>query len=143
MHLVHKNHEEKLLVIGVLAQECEVYKELALAGAFQFDVMMVLPKDRAHFYAYEGSLTPFPCTVGVLDLKEFSELSGDQIYRFIRAYGPIARSVQLPPDREIQAQTQLQQKRSEVALWRVSVREVRCRSISRTEGRLTSHPRSP
>lgn len=126
MHLVHKNPEGKLLVIGVLAQEGEEHKELALAGAwvkqqvghrmlksgeevagaYQFDLMKVLPKNREHFYAYGGSLTTPPCTEGVqwVVLKEPIELSGDQIHRFIRAYGPIARPVQPPHHREIQAQ---------------------------------------
>ena len=126
MHLVHKNSEGKLLVIGVLAQEGEEHKELAqagawvkeqvghrmlqsgeeIAGAYQFDLMKVLPNDLKHFYAYGGSLTTPPCTEGVqwVVLKEPIELSGDQIHRFIRAYGPIARPVQPLHDREIQAQ---------------------------------------
>lgn len=106
MHLVHKNPEGKLLVNGALAQEGEEHKELALAGAYQFDVMKVLPKDQEHFYAYEGSLTTPPCTKGMqwVVLKEPIELSGDQIHRFIRAYAPIARPVHPPQDREIQAQ---------------------------------------
>jgi carbonic anhydrase len=126
MHLVHKNSEGKLLVIGVLAREGEELKELAQAGAwvkeqvghrmlqsgeavagtYQFDLMKVLPKDREHFYAYGGSLTTPPCTEGVqwIVLKEPIELSRDQIHRFIRAYGPIARPVQPLHDREIQAQ---------------------------------------
>ena len=126
MHLVHKDSEGKLLVIGVLAQEGEENEELAqagawvkkqvghrmllageeVAGAYQFDLMKVLPKDREHFYAYGGSLTTPPCTEGVqwIVLKEPIELSGDQINRFIPAYGPIARPVQPRHDREIQAQ---------------------------------------
>jgi carbonic anhydrase len=126
MHLVHKDSEGKLLVIGVLAQEGEEHNEINLAGAwveeqvghrmlqsgeeiagaYQFDLMKVLPKDRDHFYAYSGSLTTPPCTEGVqwIVLKEPIELSGDQIHRFIRAYGPIARPVQPLRDREIEAQ---------------------------------------
>ena len=126
MHLVHKDAEGKLLVIGVLAQEGEEHKELAqagawveeqvghrmmqygeeVAGAYEFDLMKVLPKDREHFYAYGGSLTTPPCTEGVqwIVLKEPIEMSEDQIHRFIRAYGPIARPVQPLRDREIEAQ---------------------------------------
>jgi len=126
MHLVHKDAEGKLLVLGVLAQEGEEHKELAqagawveeqvghrmmqsgeeVAGAYEFDLMKVLPKDREHFYAYGGSLTTPPCTEGVqwIVLKEPIELSGDQIHRFIRAYGPIARPVQPLLDRTIEAQ---------------------------------------
>ena len=126
MHLVHKDSEGKLLVIGVLAQEGEENEELAqagawvkkqvghrmllageeVAGAYEFDLMKVLPKDREHFYAYGGSLTTPPCTEGVqwIVLKEPIELSGDQIHRFIRAYGSIARPVQPLRNRKIEAQ---------------------------------------
>ena len=77
-----------------------------VAGEYQLDLMKVLPKDREHFYAYGGSLTTPPCTEGVqwLVLKEPIELSKEQIDRFMRAYGPIARPVQPRHDREIQAQ---------------------------------------
>ena len=126
MHLVHKDSEGKLLVIGVLAQEGEEHNEINLAGAwvekqvghrmlqsgeevagaYEFDLMKVLPKDREHFYAYGGSLTTPPCTEGVqwIVFKNPIKLSGDQIHRFIRAYGPIARPVQPLRDRTIEAQ---------------------------------------
>ncbi len=126
MHLVHKDSEGKLLVIGVLAQEGEEHNEINLAGAwvekqvghrmlqsgeevageYQFNPMKVLPKDQKHFYAYSGSLTTPPCTEGVqwIVLKEPIELSKDQIDRFMRAYGPIARPVQPLRDREIETQ---------------------------------------
>ena len=126
MHLVHKDSEGKLLVIGVLAQEGEEHQELAQAGAwvkkqvghrmllageevageYQLDLMKVLPRNREHFYAYGGSLTTPPCTEGVqwIVLKERIELSEDQIERFMRAYGPIARPVQPARDRKIEAQ---------------------------------------
>jgi carbonic anhydrase len=123
---VRVSRKEKLLVIGVLAQEGEEHKELARAGAwvkkqvwhrmlqsgeavagtYQFDLMKVLPKDLEHFYAYGGSLTTPPCTEGVqwIVLKEPIELSKEQISRFMRAYGPIARPVQPLHNREIKAQ---------------------------------------
>ena len=126
MHLVHKDSEGRLLVIGVLAQEGEEHNEINLAGAwvekqvghrmlqsgeevageYQFNPMKVLPKDQKHFYAYSGSLTTPPCTEGVqwIVLKEPIELSKDQIDRFMRAYGPIARPVQPLRDRKIEAQ---------------------------------------
>ena len=126
MHLVHKNSNGKLLVIGVLAVEGPENEELARAGAWvkkqvghrmlepgeevaggnQLNLMKVLPKDREHFYAYGGSLTTPPCTEGVqwIVLKEPIELSKDQIDRFMKAYGPIARPVQPRHEREIQAQ---------------------------------------
>jgi carbonic anhydrase len=126
LHLVHKNSAGKLLVVGVLAQEGEEQKELArlfawveqqighrmlqpgeeVEGAYQADLMKVLPKDLKHFYAYGGSLTTPPCTEGVqwIVLKEPIELSKAQIDRFMKAYGPIARPVQPLHNREIKAQ---------------------------------------
>ena len=126
MHLVHKDSNGKLLVIGVLVQEGTENVEMAQAGAwikqqvghrmlqsgeevidaYQFDLMNVLPKNREHFYAYGGSLTTPPCTEGVqwIVLKEPIELSKDQIDRFMKAYGPLARPVQPLRDREIEAQ---------------------------------------
>lgn len=126
MHLVHKDSEGKLLVIGVLAQEGEEHHEINLAGAwvekqvghrmlqsgeevageYQFNPMNVLPKDQEHFYAYSGSLTTPPCTEGVqwIVLKEPIQLSKDQIDRFMQAYGPIARPIQPLRNREIETQ---------------------------------------
>ena len=126
MHLVHKDAEGKLLVIGVLTQEGEEHKELAqagawveeqvghrmlqsgeeVAGAYRLNLMKVLPKDREHYYAYGGSLTTPPCTEGVqwVVLKKPIEFSKEQIDRFMGAYGPIARPVQPLRDREIEAQ---------------------------------------
>ena len=123
---VRVSRKGKLLVIGILAQEGEEHKELAQAGAwveqqvghrmlksgeevagtYKLNLRKVLPKDQEHFYAYGGSLTTPPCTEGVqwIVLKEPIELSGDQIHRFIRAYGPIARPVQPLHKREIDAQ---------------------------------------
>ncbi len=105
LHLVHKDSEGKLLVIGVLAQEGEEHNEINLAGAwveeqvghrmlqsgeevageYQFNPMKVLPKDRKHFYAYSGSLTTPPYTEGVqwIVFKEPIELSREQLDRFI------------------------------------------------------------
>jgi carbonic anhydrase len=126
LHLVHKNSAGKLLVVGVLAKEGEEQKEMArlfawveqqighrmlqageeVEGAYQADLMKVLPKDLKHFYAYGGSLTTPPCTEGVqwIVLKEPIELSKAQISRFMQAYGPIARPVQPLHNREIKAQ---------------------------------------
>jgi len=77
-----------------------------VAGAYQFNLMKVLPEDREHFYAYSGSLTTPPCTEGVqwMVFKESIELSKDQIYRFMKAYGLNARSVQPLRNREIETQ---------------------------------------
>ena len=77
-----------------------------VAGEYQFDPMKFLPKNREHFYTYEGSLTTPPCTEGVqwVVLKESIELSKDQIDRFMGAYGPIARPVHPLHNREIETQ---------------------------------------
>ena len=126
MHLVHKNSEGKLLVIGVLAQEGEEHTELAragdwvekqighrmlqageeVAGGYQLDLMKFLPENREHFYAYGGSLTTPPCTEGVqwIVFKDSIQVSKEQISRFVRAYGPIARPVQPLRNREIETQ---------------------------------------
>ena len=126
MHLVHKDSEGKLLVIGVLVQEGKEHQELAqagawvekqaghrmlqageeVAGAYQLNLMKVLPENREHFYAYSGSLTTPPCTEGVqwIVFKEPIELSKDQIDRFMKAYGPIARPIQPLRNREIERQ---------------------------------------
>jgi len=126
MHLVHKSSEGKLLVIGVLAQEGEEHTELAragdwveeqighrmlqageeVAGGYQLDLMKLLPENREHFYAYGGSLTTPPCTEGVqwIVFKDSIQVSKEQISRFVRAYGPIARPVQPLRNREIETQ---------------------------------------
>ncbi len=126
LHLVHKDSEGKLLVIGVLVQEGEEHQELAqagawiekqvghrmlqageeVAGAYRFNLMKVLPENREHFYAYSGSLTTPPCTEGVqwIVFKEPIEMSREQLDRFIEAYGPIARPIQPLRKREIEAQ---------------------------------------
>lgn len=125
-HLVHKNAEGRLLVVGVLVNEGGTNAELAQAGAwvekqighrlpqpgekvsgtYRFNPMSILPKDRSHFYTYDGSLTTVPCTEGVqwVVLHEPIELSAKQLNRFIKAYGPIARDLQPIFDRVIEDQ---------------------------------------
>ena len=126
MHLVHKDSDGRILVIGVLMKEGTENVALAeagewvkqqlghrfpqqgdeLSGSLVFDLRQILPADRNHFYSYQGSLTTAPCTEGVrwIVLKEPIEISSEQMHRFIRAYGPTARSVQPLNKRDVETQ---------------------------------------
>ncbi len=116
MHLVHKDAQGHVLVIGVFLKLGSENQELAKAGAWIkqrlghrlpeegeevsgrliMDVTHLLPADTSHYYEYEGSLTTPPCTEGVqwVVLKEPIEISERQVDRFVRAYGPTARAAQ-------------------------------------------------
>ena len=123
MHLVHKNSQGQILVVGVLIQQGQENQELRHAGDwirqqlghrtpekgeeasghFLLDVMKLLPPDNSHYFTYEGSLTTAPCTEGVtwVVLQEPIEVSPKQVERFVRAYGHTARQVQSLEGREI------------------------------------------
>lgn len=125
MHLVHKNSQGQILVVGVLIQQGQENQELRhagdwirqrlghrtveegeeVAGEFMLDVMKLLPQDNNHYFTYEGSLTTAPCTEGVtwVVLKEPIEVSPKQVERFVRAYGHTAREVQSLEGREIRS----------------------------------------
>ena len=96
MHLVHRDKDGNLAVVGVM-MEVGTENE-ALSGVWanlpeeKSDAMTVkgaveaeklLPKDRS-YYTYSGSLTTPPCTEGVkwLVLKNPVQLSGEQIEAF-------------------------------------------------------------
>jgi carbonic anhydrase len=123
MHLVHKNSQNQILVVGVLIQLGSENHEIIRAGdwiqrklghrsvqegedvtgEFMLDVMKLLPQNQSHYFTYEGSLTTAPCTEGVtwVVLKQPIEVSQDQVRRFVRAYGHTAREVQALEGREI------------------------------------------
>ena len=123
MHLVHKNSQGQILVVGVFIQAGTANQEVLRAGdwiqqrlghrtveegeevtgEFMLDVMKLLPQNQSHYFTYDGSLTTAPCTEGVtwVVLKQPIEVSQDQVRRFVRAYGHTAREVQTLEDREI------------------------------------------
>jgi len=125
MHLVHKNSQGQILVVGVLIQLGTENKEMLRAGdwirqrlghlaleegeevtgAFMLDVMKLLPHNQRDYFTYEGSLTTAPCTEGVtwIVLKQPIEVSPKQVRRFVRAYGHTAREVQSLEGREIRS----------------------------------------
>lgn len=125
MHLVHKNSQGQILVVGVLIQlgaenqeilkagdwirqqlgHRTVEKGEEVSGNFRLDVMKLLPLNQNHYFTYEGSLTTPPCTEGVtwVVLNEPIEVSQKQVQRFVRAYGHTAREVQSLEGREIRS----------------------------------------
>ncbi len=125
MHLVHKNSQGQILVVGVLIQLGRENSEMLRAGnwirqrlghrfvepgeevtgAFMLDVMKLLPENQSHYFTYNGSLTTAPCTEGVtwVVLRQPIEVSPQQVKRFVRAYGHTARDVQSLEGREIRS----------------------------------------
>jgi carbonic anhydrase len=108
-HLVHKNAEGKLAVVGVLLTEGQtndvletVWKHLpaqegqesAPAGV-TVDAAGLLPAARG-YYTFTGSLTTPPCTEGVtwFVLKNHVPVSKDQVAVFAKKYAHNARPVQ-------------------------------------------------
>jgi carbonic anhydrase len=125
MHLVHKNSQGQILVVGVLLKLGTTNQEMLRAGdwirqrlghlaveegeevtgEFMLDVMKLLPENQRYYFTYEGSLTTAPCTEGVtwIVLKQPMEASPKQVERFVRAYGHTAREVQSLEGREIRS----------------------------------------
>lgn len=108
-HLVHKNAEGKLAVVGVLFKNGaenptlktlwanlpkEKEKEVTVEGA-GFNPADLLPAKRA-YYNFSGSLTTPPCSEGVnwFVLKTPVEASKAQFARFAKLYPMNARPVQ-------------------------------------------------
>ena len=108
VHLVHKNDEGQLAVIGVLLEKggehpliqtlwnnlpLEIDQELGPNVAI--DLNQLLPENRS-YWTYMGSLTTPPCTEGVLwmVMKQPLPVSADQIAIFGRLYRNNARPVQ-------------------------------------------------
>ncbi|MBX7201423.1 MAG: carbonic anhydrase family protein, partial [Rhodospirillaceae bacterium] len=115
-HLVHKNAQGRLAVIGVLltaGAEQPVLQKVwnAMPGTpgrtrERLDVNLnandLLPAERT-YYSFMGSLTTPPCTEGVqwLVMKTPVEISRDQISHFTALYPMNARPLQAQNDRLI------------------------------------------
>lgn len=109
MHLVHKNSEGKLAVLGVLIKSGSENKQLAemfsklpkeetkedLKLDQVIDLNALLPQDKKAF-RYKGSLTTPPCSEGVdwTVLEEPIELSEKQIQAFGAIFSDNHRPVQ-------------------------------------------------
>lgn len=107
-HLVHKDAEGRLAVVGVLLDRGAeqpvvqmVWNNLPLEknepapGVGLIDLQQLLPSDRS-YYTYMGSLTTPPCSEGVLWLvmRQPVPVSPDQVNIFSRLYPMNARPLQ-------------------------------------------------
>lgn len=117
MHLVHKNADGELAVIGVFIKEGKAHPvidaiwpnlptgetEEPVACEGPIDPAVLLPKKKG-YYAFNGSLTTPPCSEGVAwhMLAEPIELSSEQILRFTGYYDNNARPVQPLNERQVQ-----------------------------------------
>ena len=108
LHLVHKDPEGRLAVVGLLLERGgaqpvvqSVWNNLPLEKGEEqpasgvIDLNLLLPPERG-YYTYMGSLTTPPCSEGVLwmVMKQPVQLSPDQIGVFSRLYPMNARPVQ-------------------------------------------------
>ncbi|MCG2586315.1 carbonic anhydrase [Massilia sp. TS11] len=115
-HLVHKNAEGKLAVVGVLFKEGK--ENAALAPVFaampaheggsaklaSFAPLALIPAQRG-YYAFSGSLTTPPCSEGVRwqVMQAAAEVSPAQVAAFRKLYAMNARPVQPLNGRVVQA----------------------------------------
>jgi carbonic anhydrase len=107
LHLVHKNEQGELAVVGVLLREGkdnrllkQFWAELPEAEGQNpltapLQVADALPRDR-HYFTYAGSLTTPPCTEGVrwIVMKKPMTISKAQLARFDELLGRNARPPQ-------------------------------------------------
>ena len=108
VHLVHKNDEGQLAVVGVLLEKggehpliqtlwnnMPLERDMEMSPAEPIDLQQLLPENRA-YWTYMGSLTTPPCTEGVLwmVMKQPLPVSADQVAIFSRLYRNNARPVQ-------------------------------------------------
>ncbi len=115
LHLVHKDAEGRLAVVGLLLDRGEpqpvvqtVWNHLPLekndevAPRSVIDLNHLLPPDRG-YYTYMGSLTTPPCSEGVLwmVMRQPVQLSQAQIDIFARLYPMNARPIQQAAGRMI------------------------------------------
>jgi len=115
LHLVHKNSEGQLAVVGLLfdkgqanAVMQQVWNNLPLEkneemkAAGNMELADLLPGDRRYF-TYMGSLTTPPCSEGVkwIVMRQPVTLTKDQIDIFARMYPMNARPIQSASGRRI------------------------------------------
>ena len=116
LHLVHKNEDDELAVLGVLIKEGNVNTTLEkmwnsipeekteeeVKLAEPVDLMNILPENQ-HTYQYEGSLTTPPCSEGVhwIVLEHPIEMSKKQIAAFRQIFPDNHRPVQPVKEREV------------------------------------------
>jgi len=117
MHLVHKNADGELAVVGVFIEEGSAHPVIdaiwpnlptgetdePVACEGPIDPTGLLPKKKA-YYAFNGSLTTPPCSEGVAwhVMADPIQLSSEQILRFTGYYDNNARPVQPLNERAIQ-----------------------------------------
>jgi carbonic anhydrase len=116
IHLVHKNDEGQLAVVGVLMQPGKPHPLLqTLIAQFPTDVnqekvvqnVRVNPKDffprKTQYYYYNGSLTTPPCSEGVawFVMKTPIEVSAEQVSQCTAVMHQNARPVQPLHDRVV------------------------------------------
>ena len=117
-HLVHRNMEGQLAVVGVLLdpglansliKNVWTYMPLDSGDAVRMpagllDLNELLPKDQ-RYYQFLGSLTTPPCTEGVLwmVLKQAVTLGNDQLKLFGQLFPNNARPIQLANGRPIRS----------------------------------------
>ena len=115
MHLVHKNADGGLGVIGVLfeaGEENPLFAEFwnflpreegEVPSDLRIDITDVLPGE-PHFYAFDGSLTTPPCSEGVkwFLMEETVQASKAQMDKFMSIFGSNARPIQPLNDRVIE-----------------------------------------
>ncbi|MCF6410773.1 carbonic anhydrase [Pseudalkalibacillus salsuginis] len=116
LHLVHKDANGKIAVLGVMIQEGEKSEKLAsiwdvlpkeetregIPVKEPIDLQGILPQDQRSFH-YNGSLTTPPCTEEVkwVIFEEPIEMSKEQIQAFQQIFPDNHRPVQSSNDREI------------------------------------------
>ena len=116
VHLVHKNNEGQLAVVGVLMQPGKPHALLqTLVQQFPTNVnqekvvqnVRINPKDflprEVQYYHYNGSLTTPPCSEGVawFVMKTPIEVSAEQVSKLTAVMHQNARPVQPLHDRVV------------------------------------------
>ncbi|MDH4262475.1 MAG: carbonic anhydrase family protein [Spirochaetia bacterium] len=116
LHLVHKNSQGELTVIGVMFEEGvkndiiekiwnnapESSDKAATIESVSINPLDILPENGS-YYQFKGSLTTPPCSEGVnwYVLQTPAQLSKDQITKFTTFFGENARPVQPLNERKI------------------------------------------